>query len=94
MTALAFPAGAVRQLERNDNMSAALILNVILTLGVAVMVVSPLVWAIRTAHRDHPAGTAKARLDAGHTLVRRPRRPAYAQPRAARTRPAEVWPIS
>ena len=73
-------------------MTPALILNAILMLGVVVMVVSPLVWAIRTTHRDRPAGTAKARLNAGETLVRRPPRPAYGQPRASRARSIDPWP--
>jgi hypothetical protein len=30
------------------------ILNAILAVGVIVMVVTPLVWAILTHHRDHP----------------------------------------
>ncbi len=35
-------------------MASALIVNVILCIGVIVMVVAPLVWAILTQHRDHP----------------------------------------
>ena len=57
-------------------MMPSLIFNAILCLGVVVMVVSPLVWAIRTAHRDVPAGSARARLEAGATLVRGSRRSA------------------
>jgi hypothetical protein len=34
------------------------ILNGILALGVIVMVVIPLVWAILTQHRDHPRPAA------------------------------------
>jgi hypothetical protein len=34
------------------------ILNAILALGVIVMVVTPLVWAILTQHRDHPLPAA------------------------------------
>lgn len=34
------------------------ILNASLAIGVIVMVVTPLVWAIRTQHRDHPRPTA------------------------------------
>ncbi len=30
------------------------ILNVVLALGVIVMVVAPLIWAVVTQHRDHP----------------------------------------
>jgi hypothetical protein len=75
-------------------MTAAMILNAILVLGVLGIVVSPLAWAIRTAHRDRPAGAAKARLAAGHTLVRRPRRPAYPRPRAGGARRGEVWETS
>ncbi len=35
-------------------MTSTAIVNGILSLGVIVMVVTPLVWAIRTQHRDHP----------------------------------------
>ncbi len=35
-------------------MTTTAILNVILALGVIVMVIAPLVWAILTQHRDHP----------------------------------------
>ncbi len=35
-------------------MTTTAILNVILALGVIVMVVAPLVWAILTQHRDRP----------------------------------------
>jgi hypothetical protein len=75
-------------------MMPAMILNAILVLGVIVMVVSPLAWAIRTAHRDRPGGSAQARLHAGATLVRRPRRPAYAQPQAGSVRRGQPWPTS
>ncbi len=34
------------------------ILNAILALGVIVMVLAPLVWAILTQHRDHPRSAA------------------------------------
>ncbi len=35
-------------------MASTLIVNVILCIGVIVMVVAPLVWAILTQHRDRP----------------------------------------
>ena len=41
-------------------MATTAILNIILALGVIVMVVAPLVWAIRTQHRDHAVLTADA----------------------------------
>jgi hypothetical protein len=59
------------------------------------MVVSPLVWAIRTAHRDVPTGSAKARLKAGATLVRRPRhgaRPPAPHPRFGAADQPRAWP--
>jgi hypothetical protein len=34
-------------------MILAVVLNAILAIGVVVMVVAPLVWAILTQHRDH-----------------------------------------
>ena len=34
------------------------ILNAVLALGVMVMVVAPLLWAIMTQHRDHPPTAA------------------------------------
>lgn len=34
------------------------ILNAVLVLGVIVMVLTPLVWAILTQHRDHPDAAA------------------------------------
>jgi hypothetical protein len=75
-------------------MTLAMTLNAILVLGVVVMVVSPLAWAIRTARRDLPAGSARARLHAGAPLVRRPRRPAFAQPQAGSVRRGQPWPTS
>ncbi len=58
-----------------------ILLNVILCSAVAVGVVTPLVWAILTAHRDPPAiGNAR--------LTRRP--PAYA---AARARRSQYEPV-
>jgi hypothetical protein len=37
------------------------ILNAILALGVITLVVTPLVWAILTQHRDHPRPAATVR---------------------------------
>ena len=55
------------------------ILNLIFAVGVIVMVLTPLMWAILTQHRDRPRPTAAAR-----TPVRspepQPRRPS-SQPR-------------
>jgi len=59
-----------------------ILLNVILCSAVLVAVVAPLLWAIRTAHRDQPA-IAKARL------TRRPA--AYA---AARARRRQYTPVT
>ncbi len=39
-------------------MILTVVLNAILAVGVIVMVVTPLVWAILTQHRDHPRQTA------------------------------------
>ncbi len=60
-------------------MITAVILNAVLALGVMVMVVAPLVWAIMTQHRDHPHTAA---TDGGTTgpTQRQTRRPAP-QPR-------------
>jgi hypothetical protein len=74
-------------------MMPSMIVNAVLCLGVFVIVVSPLVWAIRTAHRDVPAGSAKARLEAGATLVRRSRRAARRpapQPGFGATQPGQA----
>jgi hypothetical protein len=54
------------------------ITNVILAVGVTVMVVTPLVWAILTQHRDHPGPAVTARAT--------PRQPAP-QPRRHTPRP-------
>ncbi len=55
------------------------ILNAILAVGVIVMVVTPLVWAILTQHRDHPCPAATART-AARPPSPEPRRPS-SQPR-------------
>lgn len=49
------------------------IFNAILAVGVIVMVVTPLVWAILTQHRDHPrqAATAGATMRARQGRERR-----------------------
>jgi hypothetical protein len=78
-------------------MMPSMIVNAVLCLGVFVIVVSPLVWAIRTAHRDVPAGSAKARLEAGATLVRRSRRAARRpapQPHPGATTQPQAWPTA
>lgn len=56
------------------------ILNIVLALGVIVMVVTPLVWAILTQHRDRPriaaidsAGTSPQ----NHQPRRRAAQPSY-----------------
>lgn len=49
------------------------ILNAVLVLGVIVMVLTPLVWAIRTQHRDHPAAAATGGAAMSHAQ-RHPRR--------------------
>jgi hypothetical protein len=55
------------------------ILNVILALGVIVMVVAPLVWAIFTQHRDHarPATTDGAPARSPRPQPRRASPPSY-----------------
>jgi hypothetical protein len=49
------------------------ILNGILAVGVIVMVVTPLVWAILTQHRDYlgPAAADTATIDTPHSRERR-----------------------
>jgi hypothetical protein len=49
------------------------ILNAILAVGVIVMVVTPLAWAILAQHRDHPgpATTDGATVTAPHSRDRR-----------------------
>lgn len=42
-------------------MPLIIILNAILCCAVLVMVLSPLIWAIRTQHRDEPAPDAAPR---------------------------------
>ena len=54
------------------------ILNAIAGLGVTVMVIAPLVWAILTQHRDHPG---RAQPDGG------PARAPQSQSRQRRRRP-------
>ena len=56
-------------------MASTLIVNVILCIGVIVMVVTPLVWAILTQHRDHPqpdGGIAHRSERREHRRARRP----------------------
>ena len=53
-----------------------LILNAILGVGVTVMVVAPLVWAIRTQYRDQPAAPGAAG-GASEGASARGRRPAH-----------------
>ncbi len=54
-------------------MTTTIILNAILALGVIAMVVTPLVWAILTQHRDHPtlAAAESATADQSHSRDRR-----------------------
>jgi hypothetical protein len=69
-----------------------IILNVALCCGVIVMVVAPLVWAVLTAHRDHPVETV-ARLERGVTPARRTGRQAPA-PQFDATRRGHAWQAS
>ena len=59
----------------------AILINAILALGVTVMVVAPLAWAILTQSRDRP-GPVATDGPSGGTLhardARSPRRPPYA----------------
>jgi hypothetical protein len=48
--------------NKDPIMTTTLIINAILSFAVVVMVVAPLAWAIRTAHRDTPSATLWARL--------------------------------
>jgi hypothetical protein len=83
--------------ERKQKMTFSIILTAVLSLGVFVMVVAPLAWAIRTALRDAPAGSAKARLEVGATLVRGPRhgaRRAAPQPHFGTTEQGQAWPTT
>ncbi len=41
-------------------MTTSLILNAVFAIGVLVIVVAPLLWAIATQHRDVPAATRTA----------------------------------
>ena len=54
-------------------MILTVVFNAILAVGVIVMVVTPLVWAILTQHRDHPrpAATDAATMDAPQSRERR-----------------------
>ncbi|HSP64973.1 MAG TPA: hypothetical protein VLO10_02170 [Candidatus Deferrimicrobium sp.] len=56
------------------------VINAILALGVFVMVVTPLVWAIVTQHHDHPRRAAADGATVRRTEPRKPRhvdRPEY-----------------
>jgi hypothetical protein len=68
-------------------MMSSMILNAILCLGVTIMVVSPLAWAIRTARRDHPAAVAKARLERGVASAHR-------APQSGGIRRGQAWSTS
>ena len=54
-------------------MTLTVIVNAILVVGVTVMVVAPLMWAILTQHRDHPgtAATDSATMPAPQSRGRR-----------------------
>lgn len=61
-------------------MTLTMILTAILSLGVAVMVITPLVWAIATQRRDWPATAmhgAGARQRISQSARRRAPRPQY-----------------
>jgi hypothetical protein len=61
-------------------MTLTIILTAILSLGVAVMVITPLVWAIATQRHDRPATArhgAGARQRASQSAPRRAPRPQY-----------------
>ena len=73
-------------------MTASMIVNAILMLGVAIMVVSPLVWAIRTAHRDRPLPVVNTRMRPART-AHRPRRPERA-PRYGGARAGQPSPTA
>lgn len=74
-------------------MMTSMILNVILCLGVIVMVVSPLAWAIRTSHRDHANVATSARHARGVTPARGSVRQGPA-PQAGATSHGQAWPAS
>ena len=71
-------------------MMPSMIVNAILCLGVVVMVVSPLAWAVRTAHRDLPVRNTNRRPE---PATPRTRRPEHA-PRFGGTRAGQAWPTS
>ena len=52
------------------------IINTILAVGVIVMVVTPLVWAILTQHHDHPRLAA---TDGATVRTTEPRKPRHAE---------------
>jgi hypothetical protein len=54
-------------------MVLTVLFNAILAVGVIVMVVTPLVWAILTQHRDHPhlEATGAAKTEARQSRERR-----------------------
>ncbi len=54
-------------------MTLTVLLNAILAIGVTVMVVTPLVWAILTQHRDDPrqAASGAGTIDAPQGRERR-----------------------
>jgi hypothetical protein len=66
-------------------MILATVFNAILAVGVTVMVVAPLVWAILNQHRDHVHGTATdgsigaASSSREHHRVRPPYKPVPAR---------------
>jgi hypothetical protein len=74
---LAAPAGLRGETEKTRPRSFTMVLtvlfNAILALGVIVMVVTPLVWAILTQHRDHPQpeATDTAKIDTRQSRERR-----------------------
>jgi hypothetical protein len=63
-------------------MTTATILNAILAVGVIVMVVAPLVWAILTQNRDYqrPAATGAAAERPATSRERRPARRPHSRP--------------
>lgn len=75
-------------------MFSSMLVNAILWAGVAVVVVAPLVWAIRTSPRDVPAGRPAPERP------RRTRQPAVAfrrpepAPRFGGRRSGQAWPAA
>jgi hypothetical protein len=67
-------------------MTLMAVFNAILAVGVTVMVVTPLVWAILTQHRDHPrpAATEAATMDAPQSRERQHTARPHYQPVAGR----------